>query len=81
MKFIDKTYCLKNLDWYIGFPQDSGCCFVDEGGQVESTTLGRIASFYYLKYQTLSVFSERLEGNMDIEKVTPIPVQISLSSY
>ena len=52
------------------YVQNAGCLVVDEGGTIESTTLGRIASFYYLKYKTLSVFSEKLGPRMERDKVT-----------
>ena len=52
--------------------QNAGCLVVDEGGTIESTTLGRIASFYYLKYKTLSVFSEKLGPCMERDKVTSL---------
>ncbi len=53
--------------------QDAGCIFVDEDGKVESQTLGRIASFYYLKYQTLTVFTSFLQPAMPVQEVTPPP--------
>ena len=51
--------------------QDAGCIFVDEDGKVESRTLGRIASFYYLKYQTLTVFTSFLQPAMSVQEVNP----------
>ena len=47
----------------------AGCVFVDEDGKVESQTLGRIASFYYLKYQTLTVFTSFLQPAMAVQEV------------
>ena len=51
--------------------QDAGCTFVDEDGKCEAQTLGRIASFYYLKYQTLTVFSSFLQPAMTVQEVSP----------
>ena len=42
---------------------------VDEDGRVEGQTLGRIASFYYLKYQTLTVFTTFLQPAMSVQEV------------
>ena len=44
---------------------------MDEDGKVESQTLGRIASFYYLKYQTLTVFTSFLQPAMAVQEVDP----------
>lgn len=55
----------------LGFAQlqEAGCIFVDEEGKVEAQTLGRIASFYYLKYQTLTVFTTYLKPAMSVPEV------------
>lgn len=42
---------------------------MEEEGKIESLTLGRIASFYYLKYQTLSVFTQHLQPGMAVQEV------------
>lgn len=55
---------------YIRLLQEAGCIFVDENGKVESQTLGRIASFYYLKYQTLTVFTTYLQPAMTVQDVS-----------
>ena len=54
--------------------QEAGCVFVEEDGKVESQTLGRIGSFYYLKYQTLTVFTSFLQPAMSVQEVSvPFP--------
>lgn len=39
---------------------DAQCVDLDEEGGVEATALGRIASFYYLHYNTVQLFNARL---------------------
>ena len=39
---------------------------VDEGGVLESTALGKIASFYYLDYKTMAVFMHHLSPSADL---------------
>ncbi len=52
--------------------QDAGCCTLDpeaEGGAVHSTTVGRIASFYYLDHTTMKVFTHGLGPEMQFGDV------------
>ena len=58
--------------------QEAGCVFVTEEGAVEPQTLGRIASFYYLKYQTLSIFSAYLQPGMTIQDVSSLLSEAAL---
>lgn len=37
---------------------------------MEPLTLGRIASFYYLKYQTLTIFTEQLQPGMNVKEAS-----------
>ncbi|EPS69565.1 hypothetical protein M569_05199, partial [Genlisea aurea] len=46
--------------------EDGGCIKVDGDG-VEPTMLGSIASLYYLKYTTLSMFASKIEANTSLE--------------
>ena len=39
---------------------------VEDGGVLESTALGKIASFYYLDYKTMAVFMARLSPTADL---------------
>lgn len=41
----------------------------DDGGKIVPLTLGRIASFYYLHWRTMTVFSERLRPDSSIESL------------
>lgn len=41
----------------------------EEGGRLEPTALGRIASYYYLSYHTLQMFRDRLNGGNTIEEL------------
>jgi hypothetical protein len=42
---------------------------VDEDGSTRSLNMGRIASFYYLKHETMSVFTQRLRRGMAMPEV------------
>ncbi|KAL6537769.1 hypothetical protein OROMI_025412 [Orobanche minor] len=46
--------------------EDSGCIKMDEEG-VEPMMLGSVASQYYLKYTTLSMFASNIEANTSLE--------------
>ena len=39
----------------------------DDGGKIVPLTLGKIASFYYLHWRTMTVFSERLRPDSSVE--------------
>ena len=65
---------LRNLEFNMrAWSQEAGCVLVEEDGRVESLTMGRIASFYYLKYQTLSVFTQYLQPGMSVQEVRTLP--------
>ncbi len=38
----------------------------DETGEVECLTMGRIASFYYMRHQTMAIFAQELGPGMDV---------------
>lgn len=44
----------------------------EEGGRLEPTALGRIASYYYLSYLTLQMFRDRLNANNTIEELLSV---------
>lgn len=46
--------------------EDSGCIKIDEE-RVEPMMLGTIASQYYLKYTTVSMFSSNIEADTSLE--------------
>lgn len=46
--------------------EDSGCIKIDED-MVEPTMLGSIASQYYLKYTTVSMFASNIEADTSLE--------------
>lgn len=50
--------------------QDAGCLVVDEEDQVEPQMFGQVASFYYLKHQTMAVFAKNLTAGLGVPKVT-----------
>ncbi len=45
---------------------------MDEGGQVESMPLGRIASFYYLHYVTVAIFHTNLKPSSSLQALLHI---------
>ena len=52
--------------------ENASCVKLDEEGHVEPTSLGRIASYYYLSYQTMQLFRDRLQGNTTLEELLVI---------
>lgn len=49
--------------------QADGCIDVGENDEIESLTMGRICSFYYLKHQTMGTFSALLKPEMGLKEV------------
>ncbi|CAK0786311.1 hypothetical protein CVIRNUC_009524 [Coccomyxa viridis] len=52
--------------------QDAGCVEVSEEGRVDALTLGRTASFYYLKHESMRVLSEGLRDGMTVPEVLDV---------
>ncbi|PRW32956.1 activating signal cointegrator 1 complex subunit 3 isoform B [Chlorella sorokiniana] len=53
--------------------QDAGCLEVDEEtGAVQSLAMGRIASFYYMRHQTMATFAQALGPGMDVQSLLPV---------
>ena len=46
---------------------------VSEEGRVDALTLGRTASFYYLKHESMRVLSEGLRDGMTVPEVSHVP--------
>ena len=53
------------------FPQDAGCVEVGEEGSIEALTMGRTASFYYLKHESMRVLSQGLRAGLAVPEVGP----------
>lgn len=51
--------------------QADGCISIGENDEIESLTMGRICSFYYLKHQTMGLFATTLKPEMDFKQVHP----------
>lgn len=49
--------------------QADGCISIGEHDEIESLTMGRICSFYYLKHQTMGLFATTLKPEMDFKQV------------
>ena len=49
--------------------QADGCINIGENDEIESLTMGRICSFYYLKHQTMGLFATTLKPAMDFQQV------------
>lgn len=54
---------------YACWLQADGCISVGENDEIESLTMGRICSFYYLKHQTMGLFAASLHPDMDFKQV------------
>ncbi|KAK9850259.1 hypothetical protein WJX84_005584 [Apatococcus fuscideae] len=52
--------------------EDAGCLVVDEEDQVEPQMFGQVASFYYLKHQTMAVFAKNLTAGLGVPKVLEV---------
>ncbi|KAK9868384.1 hypothetical protein WJX84_004044 [Apatococcus fuscideae] len=52
--------------------EDAGCLTVDEEDQVEPQMFGQVASFYYLKHETMAVFAKNLTAGLGIPKVLEV---------
>jgi activating signal cointegrator complex subunit 3 len=53
--------------------QEAGCCRVEEDGRVEPLMPGRIASFYYLHYATMTLFSHAITAHTTHQVTTRHP--------
>lgn len=49
--------------------QADGCIGIGENDEIDSLTMGRICSFYYLKHQTMGLFATMLKPEMDLKQV------------
>ena len=56
--------------------QDAGCVEVGEDGAIDALTLGRTASFYYLKHESMRVLSQGLRAGMGVPEVGPALLQM-----
>lgn len=52
--------------------QADGCISIGESDELESLTMGRICSFYYLKHQTMGLFATSLKPEMDFPQVCAV---------
>jgi activating signal cointegrator complex subunit 3 len=57
--------------------QEAGCVEVGDDDSVAPTTMGRVASFYYLRHETLALFARSLTADMTVPQVTPCPDRLS----
>jgi activating signal cointegrator complex subunit 3 len=52
--------------------ESSFCLTTGESGELTATTAGRIASFYYISHETIKMFEETLNDDVDIESLVNI---------
>ena len=52
-----------------GTLENAGCLKVEEDGSLESLTMGRIASFFYIKHETMAMISQNLNANNDMPSI------------
>ncbi len=50
----------------------SGCIEMDDDLNVKSTSLGKLASYYYLSHKTIRVFRDRVQTNSTIRDILGI---------
>ena len=51
---------------------ESGCIKIHDNGDIESTSIGNLASFYYISHKTAKVFSTLIKPNLTIYDLIPI---------
>ena len=61
--------------------ESSSCIEIGENGELNCTTGGRIASFYYLSNLTLKMFKDALNDDVDIESLIDIVSNVSLNIF
>ncbi|CAL8464110.1 g3645 [Coccomyxa elongata] len=49
--------------------QDAGCLTIEDFGAIAPLTIGRVASFYYLKYQTMATLHTGLHADMAVPEL------------
>jgi len=59
--------------------ENAGCLLFEDGDNVESLSLGKICSYYYLKYTTVQMFSNKLTDRIDLPGL--LDVLTSASEY
>ena len=70
---VDQSVSIASLD--LSFqqlrPQCLLCCLCwqvdEETGAVQTLAMGRIASFYYMRHQTMATFAQALGPGMDVQ--------------
>lgn len=55
--------------------ENSYCVTVADDGQLQSSELGRIASYYYLSHLTVKMFKETLSNDVELELLLDIVSQ------
>jgi activating signal cointegrator complex subunit 3 len=51
---------------------ESGCIKIHDNGDIESTSIGNLASFYYISHKTAKVFFTLIKPNLTIYDLIPI---------
>lgn len=61
------------IDGSLSILEQAGCIDIDEDNRtLISTTIGRIASYYYLSHQTVHMFKEKLTPETKLEQLLVI---------
>lgn len=63
------AFLSETVEEALGELEGAGCVVVGEEGQVRSTTAGRIASFFYLRHETIRVLRDAMGPDMGVAEV------------
>ena len=50
----------------------AGCVKLEEDGSLEALTMGKIASFFYIKHETMAMISRNLNSGNDIQSILQV---------
>ena len=72
------SFLSKIIDEAIATLHDSYCIAIDEDQRaLTPTSLGRIASFYYLSHKTVQLFQDNLNENITLEELLELVTKVS----
>ena len=55
--------------------EGAGCLKVEEDETLKALTMGRIASFFYIKHQTMAMISQNLNQDNDMKMILQVRPQ------
>lgn len=67
---VVKAYLTDLIDNTLNTLSNAGCIEMDKDtNEIAPTVMGRISSYYYLKHETMAMFSHKLYSNNDIKSL------------